>query len=215
MLCVSKPERRKSGTPGRHARPEGRPERAKQRANGARLRATSTDSRRQSPQVNGPLGHVQRRRNTQKNMVCIQKARGSSPLSSTHFSNTCPRVQQRRTATGTYSASSGSAASAEPEARPDRRAARGVALHAVPAVAGTPHAAQLESGEGGHRERHNAVLHHRVVLDRVDGVGVYRRDHCSHLLRAIGKEIGQVIIEANLPPPAVPLLTGRTMYCLW
>ena len=40
--------------------------RAKQRANGVRLRATPTDSRRQSPQVNGPSGHVQRRRNTQK-----------------------------------------------------------------------------------------------------------------------------------------------------
>jgi hypothetical protein len=37
-------------------------------------------------------------------------------------------------------------ARARPEARPDRRAARDVALHAVPAVARTPHAAQLERG---------------------------------------------------------------------
>ena len=45
---------------------EGSLKRAKQRANGARLPATPTDSQRQSPQVNGPSGHVQRRRNTQK-----------------------------------------------------------------------------------------------------------------------------------------------------
>jgi hypothetical protein len=50
----------------RHAEPEGRSKRAKQRANGARLWQTPTDSRSQSPQVNGPSGHVQRRRNTQE-----------------------------------------------------------------------------------------------------------------------------------------------------
>jgi hypothetical protein len=46
--------------------PEGCPRRAKQRANGVRLRATSTDSQRQSPQVGGPSGDTERRRDTQK-----------------------------------------------------------------------------------------------------------------------------------------------------
>ena len=46
--------------------PEGCLKRAKQRANGARLRATPTDSRRQSPQVDGSPGDARRRRNTQK-----------------------------------------------------------------------------------------------------------------------------------------------------
>jgi hypothetical protein len=75
-----------------------------------------------------------------------------------------------------------------PEARPDRRAVRGVALHSVRAVARTPHAAQLERREGGHREPHNAVLHHRVALARVDGGGGNRRGHRSPLLRTLEKE---------------------------
>ena len=84
-------------------------------------------------------------------------------------------------------------------------------MHAVPAVAGTPHAAQLESGAGGHCERHNAVLHHGVGLDRVDGVGVYRRDHCSHLLRTIGKESGTVLTAPG-GSWCVPL-TVRVLAC--
>ena len=48
------------------AEPEGPSKRAKQRANGVRLRATPTDGRRQSPQVDGSSGDIRRRRNTQK-----------------------------------------------------------------------------------------------------------------------------------------------------
>jgi len=62
---VSNPERHAFGRRARRT-----VQRAKQRANGARLRATPTDSRRQSLQVNGPSGHVQRRRNTQKIWYC-------------------------------------------------------------------------------------------------------------------------------------------------
>jgi hypothetical protein len=46
--------------------PEGCLRRAKQRANGVRLRATPTDTRRRSPQVKASSGDARRRRNTQK-----------------------------------------------------------------------------------------------------------------------------------------------------
>jgi hypothetical protein len=82
--CGVKSERHDSLPPS----PEGCLKRAKQRANGARLRATPTDSRRQSPQVDGSPGDVRRRRNTQKYGLHPEGQGVRVPLAP-HIFNTC------------------------------------------------------------------------------------------------------------------------------
>jgi hypothetical protein len=123
MLWVSGPS---ATSPAAEARRI--PQRAKQRANGARLPAMPTDSRRQSPQVNGPSGHVRRRRNTQKIWFASRRPGVRVPLAPRIFRTPVPHVQQRRTATCGYSASSGSSASGELRASLSRLSAASVAL---------------------------------------------------------------------------------------
>jgi len=93
----------------RHAEPEGRPKRAKQRANGVRLRATPTDGRRQSPQVDGSSGDTGRRRNTQKIWFASRRPGVRVPLA--------PQVRAISAATSSTSAWSTAASPRAPRPR--------------------------------------------------------------------------------------------------
>ena len=160
--------------------PEGCLKRAKQRANGARLRATPTDGQRQYPQVNRPSGNSQRRRNTQKIWFASRRPGVRVPLAPPFFEHLCPSCQQGCTATSGYSASSGSAASggaqgvAEPLECRERRLVRHhrVDLHRDRdlAVSQDRHSHTRASGAGVHLWCHTSFTFPKIAVDSCSAV---------------------------------------------
>jgi hypothetical protein len=124
-LQVFEPARHEFGP--RAAEPEGRSQRAKQRANRVRFRATPADGQRQSPQVGGSSGDTRRRRNTQKIWFASRRPGVRVPLAPRIFRTHLPPCTAAKYSNGHLLPSSGSAASAEPRASPNRLSAASVA----------------------------------------------------------------------------------------